>query len=75
MDKQQRIEFAQQLAINPLYQEFLSDFKAALFNRWLASKTVEEREEIHRLAVTSDAFTVQVRSFLADKRKEEESNV
>lgn len=74
MDKRDRAAYAQSIVDNPVVNEFFDEFRTSLFKRWLSSKTVEEREEIHKLITVSDTFAVRMHSYIADGKKLEENN-
>lgn len=73
MDKKQRAEHAKRLMNDPLITEFFENYSKVLYNKWVNSKSVEEREAAHQLQVAGTAFRVQMSSYLADGRVEEEN--
>lgn len=73
MDKLERAQRAEQLMSDPLITEFFEKYDLYLYQRWKMSKDLGERETCHQLGLAADAFRVQMKSFMADGRMEEEN--
>ena len=47
---------------------FLEAYRGMIRAKWENSATPEEREELHRMFITSKSFEVHLRSFILDEK-------
>lgn len=58
--------------IHPLINRFFDEYRGAMIKRWEASRSTEEREEIHRQLGSLKALKLQIGAYITDGKLAEQ---